>query len=326
MRNFVLIIFVVTFSNTFSQEIDTDTHRVSIKDTASSPMSKARDTIYLQNFFLRKSAEDYLANSQSKQANEGAIFAFNNPKDGESSYSINASAIYAVNVENSDEARTQAFSSYFQYDRNNLIDKEQDNMKTGIMYTDNFLYNSKNDLEFRFKPELSLSGSFRKDYENNFDAVQINAVLTPLLYHYFSKYSFYDPSPGLPYSEIPLFGGFFNYSMNVGFEYDYRFNGENSKFDGNLLRTFSQFKANLEFFELLSFSMDWQYRYNLWNTTGFSDSSFSFFTGKIEFITKFAKLPTFAPSIGLVYVNGENPSVGFAKQSYYALHLSLRIN
>lgn len=285
-----------------------------------------------ENFHLRKSAEDFLANSTSQKGNLGAIVTYTKPKDKESSTALNLAGIYSIDFTKPDNYRNNKLSVYIQYDKNTLIDEEQDNLKYGLMYSDNFLSDIDNIGEkTKFRPEFSLSSSFRRDFESNFDAIQTNLIMTPLFLK--NNGTLLDTADNSPFDLIGKETRKFNmtYGLNLGVEYDYRFGNDLPALDGNLLRTFSQVKLNLEFFSLISASVDWQYRYSLYNSTELDKSDYSYINLSLEYIILFDstdpdKNRGIVPAVGLSYIDGENPTNGFQEQSYYALSLSLKIN
>ncbi|MGH1387262.1 hypothetical protein [Kordia sp.] len=285
-------------------------------------------------FKLRKSAIDYLADNNSGETNRGALFSFTKPKGESASVLLNAAAIYTFNFMEPKVDRERKLIFYAQYDVNTLINEEQNNLIGGFIYKDNLLKGQNKDREL-IKPELAFSGGLRRDFENKFDALQTKITFSLIEFDYKKKANNYQPSfyrdkekdssnTSTNKSGWNFIGKNFFYLINLGLEYDYRFSGVISELDGNLLRSFSQLKFSWKVFDPVVIYSDLQYRQNLWNTTGIDTSSFTFLTTGVDL--PFSLNDNISSSVGLVYVNGENPNNGFNKQSYYAVNLSLKIN
>ncbi|PIA79195.1 hypothetical protein BFR04_06655 [Gaetbulibacter sp. 4G1] len=280
--------------------------------------------IWLNSYILRKSAQNYFADKNSKLGNKGASFVFTSPKDKASSFAINAGLIVGFNkviiIDKEVKYIKKAILPFLQYDRNTLIDSEQSNLLTGLSAIYNMAEYYKISNKSKFNISLKGGVTYRKDYENDVEALQSSFIFSP----HFAELNDKDELIGTWFgAKSP-----FDIGVNLGFEYDYRFNNDIKALNGNLFRTFSNMSAQLKA-SSFTMSFGWQYRYLLANSTDFGKDSFSLITFKTEYKPKIRGnkniLDSIEPTIGIIHENGENPTNGFNDQAYWALVLELKI-
>jgi len=312
-----------------NKQIEKQTSDFGIMKIEENPLKK----VNLKSYILRKSVGNYFSDKNSKLAKKGALFALTKPKGKQTSVAINGGLILSfsktiINVKDSliKYIRSSA-APYIQFDKNTLIDKEQSNLLMGINYTNNLIdYNKfKNkygERKRKFNAPLKILGSYRKDYENNLEAFQSSLIFLPRMIKINDKQEL---------TRVNWFGNrsVIDFDVNLGLEYDYRFNSNIKTLEGNLLRTYALTKIQLKASKRFIATLDWHYRYILANSTSLVNSDFSLLTFKIDYKPKFATdkniFESIEPTIGIVYENGENPVNGFNDQSYWALVLSLKI-
>lgn len=284
---------------------------------------------------LRKSIKEYNADSNSKKSQKGALFAFTKPENKSASIAINAgfqisfSKIYFIDKKEVLYTK-RSFAPYVQYDKNTLIENEQDNLLIGISYVNNTTcyeyFEGKSENFKKINWLISISGSYRNDIENGLEAFQSSALLSPNFYKKnkegkIEKTSIFKTKD----SAFPKFLS----SFALGAEYDYRFRTKTLDLNGNLLRFTSLTKMELKFSKKFATSLGLQYRYALANSTGLSNKHFFLKVASLDFKPYIGTgddlFKSIQPKISLIYEDGENPTNGFNNQSYYALALSLAI-
>lgn len=343
-NNLLLILFIIpllSFGQIYSiRQIQKNYNKV--KDTNPDSL------VFATSEVLRKSIKDYFADANSKLAGKGALFTATIPKEESASYAINAG--FAISFEkiipsiqsdtNEDNVSVNkvtkrftkiSLSLYAQFDRNTLIDKEQNNLMGGV----NVFYNFINYEDFsrkysqnerRFNIPVKGELTFRRDYQNDIDAFQTSILVSP-------QFVILDKDERLVRDNWFKLRNpkklIFDIDLKLGLEYDYRFNAENESLEGNFLRTYSLAKALLSFTEKFKTSIGWEYRQVIANSTSLDQDSFSLLSFNVDYMFKIKvndqSLNTIEPTIGIVHENGENPTNGFNEQSYWALALSLKI-
>ncbi len=306
--------------------------------------------VHIDSYVLRKSIHDYFADKDSKLAKKGALLAFTIPKDKAASVAINAGLIYSFNkavvieesvkylIKESDKYKIKdmsrpsvkyikmSVSPYLQFDKNTLIDSEQENFLGGISYVNNIVnyeqFRNNYADKKRFTIPIKTTLSYRKDFESDLEAFQSSLVFSPQLFEINDKKEL---------TRANWLGdkSIMDFDLKLGVEYDYRFNATEESLDGNMFRTYTQAKAQLKISERFVTSLDWQYRYVLANSTMLNNNDFSLLTFKIDYKLKFRSdqnlLESIEPTIGIIHENGENPTNGFNDQSYWALNLAIKI-
>ncbi|QCX39418.1 hypothetical protein FF125_13590 [Aureibaculum algae] len=254
---------------------------------------------------------------------EAAIVTFSKPKDKAESWLLNA-AIGINILPNTTKVLT--LSPYIEYHRNTLIDKEQNNLQTGLA-----LEWQLRDLSIKkWTPIFISSIKYNDDKIKKVSSFQGNYYFTPLLKGKGknSKY-FYIPNT------IVDFGNAFQftYSPYIGIENENRFSTEDLADKGSIYRAYFRVTSNILLFpsseklkEKFEFNIDWQYRYNLEeNVENLNKSEHKYFTASFNYIFFTTQEGKKSAKIGFDYTNGENPSKNFEEQSFYALSLKVKL-
>lgn len=275
----------------------------------------------------------------SKKAKKGAYVSFTNSREKGSSFAINAGllysfskAVYEVGSEEKNPLYVRAsLSPYIQYDRNTLIDEEQNNLTTGVSYVKNWLDYEDicvNRSDSRpFNVPMSLILAYRDDHENELESFQSSLIFSPQL----SELDKNDKLVKTSYFK-PLCNGtlIILTDTKIGVEYDYIYNNPDAGFNGNFFRTYKKVLLGLALSEkdkqYLAASVNLQQRFALTKPDEL-ESSYSLFTFSISYKPRNLSYNNrnVSPAISIIHQNGEDPSKGFADQSYWALSLEIAI-
>lgn len=336
------------FPNRQREKIKTEVekNKIGFNSIISNENNGKANTYYINSYVLRKSVSEYFADSNSKLANEGALFAFTFPKGKSSSSAMNIGVVYSWNkvsvVQDSilkvksdstlyykKELKIKyiktSYSFHSQFDKNTLIDATQNNIYGGVCYIENWAnyddFDSPTKVKFYIPIKLALD--YRKDFENSIDAIQTSLIFSPQLFKL-------NDSNKLGKANWFGFEEAINMDLDfkVGLEYDYRFEKNNSTIEGNIFRTFSKVVGTFKLKKYFITYFSWENRYLL-NNTNFNKDSFSLLKFGLNYKIKFSNdkniFESIEPEIGIVYENGENPINGFNDQSFWAIALSLKI-
>ncbi len=298
MRYLGVFIIMVLSANVYGQD----------KDTSSS---------FLDIFTLRKSFE-----SKNDKA-EPAIFTYTKPKDKDDSWLLNAAIGFNI-LPNT--KHTLTLDPYFEYHKNTLIDKEQDNWQTGF----SFEWQTQNLTTKSWSPIIISAIKYNEDKIKEISSFQGNLYFTPL---------FKGKEKELKYFWIPNnttnFGDLFDFvfSPYVGLENENRIKTENDSLSGNIYRAYFRITSSVSLFpkskklkEKFEFNVDWQYRYNLnENVEALITNEHKYFTAGFNYVFFTADEGKKSAKIGIDYTNGENPTKNFEEQSYYALTLKVKL-
>lgn len=272
---------------------------------------------FIDRFTLRQSFQ-----SKNDKA-EPAVFTFTKPKDKDESWLLNAAIGYNL-LKSSNSILT--LDPYFEYHKNTLIDKVQDNWQAGISSE----WQSRDLSQKKWSPIFITALKYNEDKIKNNTSFQGNIYFTPLFKGKAKdpKY-FWIPNNASDFGKVFQF----SYSPYIGLENENRLKTEEDSSAGNIYRalfrvtsTVSLFPKNEKLKGKFEFNIDWQYRNNFsesvkdltktehkYLTTSFNYTFFSVDDGK-----KSAK-------IGLDYTNGENPTKSFEQQSFYAISLKIKL-
>lgn len=299
MKRIILSIVILIVSKGYSQEAE-------IKEK------------FIDRFTLRQSFQ-----SKNDKA-EPALITYTKPKDKEASWLLNAAIGYDL------LKKTELIliiNPYFEYHKNTLVDKEQENWQTGISAEWQIIRDFS---KYNWSPIIISSVKYNEDKIKNLKSFQGNIYFTPIFKGKDLNPSFF----WLPNTTVN-FGSIlqFVYSPYVGFENENRIKNSSANSVGNIYRGYLRLSSSIMLFpkdenlkDKFEFNVDWQYRYDFsesvieltnkehrFFTTGFNYTFFSSNEGK-----KTAK-------VGFDYTNGENPTKGFEKQSYYSINLKVKL-
>ncbi|MCL6265083.1 hypothetical protein [Flagellimonas myxillae] len=331
-----LILFVCLFAMISSLKAQYVTKRQFTKDSRSfNLLATPLDLQHKRVYIFRKSIQDYFADNGSKKAKKGAILSFTNSREKGSSFLVNAGFLYSFSKVAANDSMLlytkRSIAPYVQYDRNTLIDEEQNNFTTGVSYVQNWLdYEDvvTNHSDSRlFNVPIAVILAYRDDHENVLESFQSSIILSPQLSHLNKNKKLVKTS----YFK-PLLNGTLTIltDTKVGLEYDYVYNNPDAGFNGNFFRTYSKAllglalsKKDTQFF---SSSISLQQRYAIARPEELGNS-FSLWTFSVSYKPFPAKIDNrdISPAISIIHQNGEDPSKGFADQSYWALSLEIAI-
>lgn len=279
-------------------------------------------TSFCQDRFFDRLTLRHSFQSKNDKA-EPAVFTYTKPKDKNDSWLLNAAIGFNILKSNNS---ILTIDPYFEYHKNTLIDKIQDNWQTGISSE----WQSRDLSLKKWSPIFITAIKYNEDQIKNNTSFQGNIYFTPLF-----KGKAKDPRYFWIPNNTSDFGNLFQFSYTpyVGFENENRIKTKEEISSGNIYRalfrvtsTFSLFPKNEKLKGKVEFIFDWQYRNNFsenvdeliikehkYLTTSFNYTFFSGNEGK-----------TFA-KIGFEYTNGENPTKNFEQQSFYAVNLKVKL-
>jgi len=258
---------------------------------------------FFKNITLRQSFQ-----SKNDKA-EPASFTFTNPKDGESSFLINTAL--GINLFPYNENLT--FSPFIEYHRNTLIDKEQFTYSGGAFFE--WVAIKITGKEIKWVPILIASAKYNNDRKKDIESFMGNiyvAILNPLSNINLGKVASLE---------------FYPY---FGIENENRMKTENQSDKGNIYRFFLRLNLVLNPFNnvksmmgKIQISFDYQYRYDFSTFLKDLSKKHNYFTADLNY--QLFQSNKLSAVVGLEYVNGEDPTQGFEKQSYYALLFKIKL-
>ena len=279
--------------------------------------SQDKDHNFFDRLTLRKSFE-----SKDSEA-EPATFTYTKPKNKDESWLLNAAV--GINIlPCTREILTLA--PYFEYHRNTLIDKEQNNWQTGLSLE----WQTQNLAIKNWSPIFISALKYNQDEIQDISSFQGNIYFTPLFKGKGGKPEYFY-LPSITSNFWNLFT--FSYSPYIGLENENRIKTENDVNSGNIYRGYVRLTSSVLLFpnskkleNKFEFNMDWQYRYNLSeNVESLNKNEHIFFTASFNYTVFSKNEGKRSAKIGIDYVNGENPLRSFEKQSYYALTLKVKL-
>ncbi len=258
--------------------------------------------------------------STSEKA-EPAFITYTNPKNSQASWAVNAAIGYKF------EPTTKALTidPYFEFHRNTIIDKEQYNWQTGISAEW-----MTQDLHTKgWSPVLIGAEKYNKDKIKEVSSMQGNLYFTPLFKNKGGALKYF----WLPHATTNL-GSLlhFYYAPYIGLEHENRIQTPDKTYKGNIYRVLLRVNPTLFFhtknddvLDRVALTMDYQYRNDFSKSVDdLSSDDHRFFTASLLY-TFFKTADDKSAKIGFDYVNGENPSKGFQKQSFYAVTLKIKL-
>ncbi|WP_158858475.1 hypothetical protein [Lunatibacter salilacus] len=272
---------------------------------------------FLDRFTLRQSFQSTNAKA------EPAIFTFTKPKEKEASWLLNA-AIGVNLLESSNTVLT--LNPYFEYHKNTLIDRVQDNWQVGVSSE----WQSRKLPQKEWSPIFITAVKYNEDKIKNNTSFQGNFYFTPL---------FKGKAMNPLYFWIPNnrsnFGRAFQFSYTpyIGLENENRINTEIDASSGGIYRAVFRITSEVSLFpqnELwrgkFEFYLDWQYRNNFRETVADLTAAYhKYFTSSFNYTFFSEDDGNKSAKIGLDYTNGENPTRNFEQQSFYAISLKVKL-
>lgn len=280
----------------------------------------AQSTVW-DNIKIRKDFETG-TNDDDKAAN----LSFTFPKDKSNYFVVNAGVGYQYdNISGDHTMFKNSITGFFAYNRNNQIDKEQNNFKIGIsngmtIFTDN-------------EQQTALFGSNTLEYLNDHSEDSQSMAITSYWYPFSKKKEFV--KLGGYVAEEHLFA--YHFLPTAGLEYQNKFEAALPESNGYHVRGYFGLGANLllkkppanhkkepvpkSFWSKgMELSVKYEARKNLLSNVDNTDSYIPMFTSELNiYPTQDNKF-----SIGLSYTNGANPINGLEKQTFWLLAIKFK--
>lgn len=272
---------------------------------------------FIEKFTLRQSFQ-----SKNDKA-EPAVFTFTKPKDKDEYWLLNAAIGFNI-LKSSNSVLT--LDPYFEYHKNTLIDKVQDNWQAGISSE----WQSRDLSQNKWSPIFIAAIKYNEDQIKKNTSFQGNIYFTPLF-----KGKAKDPKYFWIPNNTTDFGKVFqfSYSPYVGLENENRIKTKEESSSGNIYRALFRVTSSVTLLPKnekmkgkFEFNFDWQYRNN------FSESVSNLATKEHKYLTTSFNYTFFSADegkksakIGFDYTNGENPTKNFEQQSFYAVSLKVKL-
>lgn len=272
---------------------------------------------FFSGFTLRKSFQ-----SKTSSA-DPAIITFLSPEGKTSSWLLNGAIGYNILENNS---AVLELSPYIEYNRNTLIEKEQNNWQIGFSSE----WQPLDLLEKGWSPVFIGVVKFYDDQVKGNTSFQGNFYFTPVFKGkgLQSNY-FWIPNNTSNFGNILQF----SYSPHFGFENENRINTSEVESSGSIYRmvfritaTISLFPLNENLREKFELNTDLQYRNNLSESVeNIGAKEYTFFTAGVNYLLFSFEEGKRVAKIGIDYTKGENPTNNFENQAFYALSLKLKL-
>jgi hypothetical protein len=265
--------------------------------------------------------------SKTPDDDKAATISFTSPKKKSSSFLLNAGIGYTFSEKPFGKTKDKnklTFNSFFVYNINNLISKEQHNYKVGITAETRFGMNPQN---------LVIFGNHTIEYIRDYIDTNYSALVTTYWHLFLKK------------KGLPKFGGYsspdksFSYffESKIGLEYQYLIDAKNKLLnaEGFDFRGFQSIGGNLLFrtgnesdekpdsrTKLLELVVSYDFRESLIsNVKSNKENSCLFKVGINFYPTRDGNL-----SVGGSYNHGEDPIAGILKQEYWVVALQFKLH
>ncbi|MDI9877975.1 hypothetical protein [Flectobacillus longus] len=253
-----------------------------------------------------------------------AVITFTKPQEKSASWLLDMAIGYSAYHH---PQGTLSVIPYMELHRNTLIDKPQSVWIGGVATEWRM-----NSLEHKkWSPILVQSFKFMEDKVKQNASFQSNFYLTPV-------FAFKDMNPKyfwIPNHPVSLGSRLsFVYTPYIGIENENRTYTETHLSAGNIYRAFGRISTDITFYPSnnslkgkLDLSLDWQYRYNYYQTVSdVKNSTQQFLNTSLNYTFFTSSDGKKMSQIGFDYTIGENPTEGFEKQSFYTVALKFRLN
>lgn len=272
---------------------------------------------FMDRFTLRQSFQ-----SKNDLA-EPALFTFTKPKNKEASWLINAAIGYNFLINTN---TVISLDPYFEYHKNTLIDKIQDNWQFGITSE----WQSSDLAQKSWTPIFISAIKFNNDQTKGNTSFQGNIYFTPL---------FKGRAKNPKYFWIPnIISDFgrafqFTYSPYLGIENENRILTTEDSSSGNIYRLMFRVSSSIKLFPKskklkgkFDLNLDWQYRNNFSkNVKNLNTKEPMFMTANFNYVFFTSDDEKKSAKIGFDYTQGDNPTRNFEKQSFYAVSLKIKM-
>jgi hypothetical protein len=272
------------------------------------------DTVY---FSVSKSFQS--AKDKSKPAELNVTW----PEDGVDSYSIDGAL--GVNFELADYS---SIISSIEWHKNNLIEKEQDNLSLGLDFTT--ILNPLGDL----KNSLTIGAKYNNNKIEKLKSMRVRGLFMPLIKLAPKKDIFKILTP-LTGNKWGIFKGKVSLTHNISgaLEYSNDFKAENALLNGSIARVYYSYQLKLYLFakakdpknERVYFDFNYEGRTEFSNTTETdTDEYISYIEYGVSYVLA-KRNDKDVISMRLARVEGENPWTGLKNQEFWKLTFTLKI-
>lgn len=268
---------------------------------------------FLESLSIRQSFDSKF--EQGEPATLTIVF----PQDTSSSNSYNVNLAIGIDLFNENELFS--LDPTFELNKNTLISKEQDVVKYGFAFEWDLL-----DMDdTNWTPNIFGKANYKNDEIRMTESLEAMIYLTPLFQGTgLSPTKFYIPEriTDLGFLE-------FNYNPYIGIEYENKYSSDSETEEG-ITRLYFRLKANLlvlpdQTNRNLSIAYNYYFRYDTEDSNNFNSRSHPLTTVSLSYkFSEIAGKTNSSASIGIDYINGENPSNGFEEQEYFSLVLKLK--
>lgn len=256
---------------------------------------------------------------------KAATFQMTFPKEGDDFFVINAGIGYEFfNNDTLNKSYDLSFTGFTVYNKNNQIDKEQDNLKIGV--SSNLLFD-------RGDGKISYFGTNTLEYLKDYKEKSNSTVLTSY-WHLYNKTQNKIKFGG--YTQPPTLFTYFM-TLQTGLEYQQKFESKNTLLNGNDTRGYGCIGTNLllkkktydsshqllgkEFWTRgVELIINYTSRYSLFNNYDNLERYTSFFKTEIQYYPTQDNKLTF----GLSFNKGENPIDALGKQEFWLLAIKFK--
>ncbi len=257
-----------------------------------------------------------------------AIASFTIPDQKDNSYLINAAIGLDISSLFLDrDSKLISISPHVEYNRNTLIDKEQNLFISGLAF--DWVIPG----ERKFTPRIIASQKYSHNYEKQIQSLQGDILLAPKWIGFNTDFkNFWVPDNFVKAGENGTFG--FEYVPSFGLEFDHRYKATADSLVGNIYRFVAKLETNIYLFPKFDpdgkylyyncqLSVDYNYRNEFANSSSDPLPGNDYLTVSLDYVL--FKNDDVDTRIGIDYVNGSNPNQGFEKQNYYCLSFKIKM-
>lgn len=277
-------------------------------------------TEFFDRFTLRQSFQS------TKEKAESAVVTFTQPKDSVSSWLLNAAVGFNFLA---DTRLIMTLEPFIEFHKNTLVAKKQDNWQTGLAFewqVNQFKVGSKK----VWSPIILWSEKYNNDRVEKNESIQGNIYVTLLR----KKRGLAFKDFYLPNHPVNVGNAFqLEYTPYVGLEHENRLTAKTEAALGNIYRYYGRVTSsvtlltkNEKFRGRVEATVDYQYRKDFAKSVlDIPATTHEYFTAGVNYTFFKSADDKKSAKIGFDYVNGEDPTKNFKKQSYYALSLKVKI-
>lgn len=281
---------------------------------------------------IKLSDFDLVKSFQSNQDKlKPAVISFTVPNKKESSLLFNAAlGIDVAPLMFNENEQQITLVPYIEYNRNTMIDKEQNQLSSGL-YLEWIILSEKS----KFMPAITSTVKYSNDYVNKIESLQGELFIAPKWTGKSpSIKNWYVPDNFVNTGKDDFFG--FEYVPYFGLELDQRFRAKADSLKGNITRFVFKIEPILHFFPKIDESgkfqyyyvelnLGYQYRHELFHTVKGIERNSNYFCASLNYIISQNDDTETNLSIGIDYVNGPDPTKAFQDQNYFGLSFKAKL-